>query len=185
MRISVMSCVAVLPRSPAFYNYFISTTKRWHLQYLSSLYWTTIDIFQIKDPLAILNKDEDVPDRYFLAPSITPRRYRVELAPSVESDKRVRIKGRVSIDFVQNGTESPSQVVLSVKHLNITSYRLVVVGGGAGDKETSNVTKTAGKVPAGGGSRRRKRQVEDPKNGEWRKSVEAGNTRYKLSFIFI
>lgn len=66
-----------------------------------------------------------------LSSSIKPQRYRIELIPIPDIDKgRVKLKGRVVIEFTQigSGESTISQLVLNSRHLTIESHRVVVLG---------------------------------------------------------
>ncbi|XP_001608203.2 aminopeptidase N [Nasonia vitripennis] len=82
------------------------------------------------DALTILSKEEETPEKYVLAPSIKPQRYRIELIPIPDLDRdRVKLKGRVVIEFTHIGSGEPtSQLVLNSRHLTIESHRVVVLG---------------------------------------------------------
>ncbi|KAJ8681944.1 hypothetical protein QAD02_017736 [Eretmocerus hayati] len=83
-----------------------------------------------RDALAELSRENDRPEKYALSATIRPLHYRLDLhLTPMLNEKHVRLKGRMTMDFTQNGTEAPSQLVLNSKSLIIQSYQLFFING--------------------------------------------------------
>lgn len=110
-----------------------------------------------------------MPETYALSASIEPQRYHVELFPVQDAAlDRVRVEGRVVMDFLQRGTNGPSQLVLDSKHLVYKSHRLFVIEG-------SEAAEAAAVVRARRSAHGRfRRDEEEARDGElvrWMRSV--------------
>lgn len=82
---------------------------------------------QFVDAYNVLGTEDVAKEKYVLASSIKPVRYRVKLEPipgGGDKAPRVRIKGYANIEFVQNGTEAPTQIVLNSRGLGYKTLKL-------------------------------------------------------------
>jgi hypothetical protein len=121
----------------------------------------------VQDVLAILSKEEDLPEKYILSSFVKPVRYSVELVPIPEMENGdVKLRGHVTIDFQQNGINGPNQLVLNSKHLALKSCRLLI---------HDNAKNSTSDKPSGS---RRKRDTEEVKNGA---EIMNFNDRFQLT----